>query len=182
MNVASSSQTDTTLAEPDPQRSRFLGYAGIVMLVFVVVAFGAAAIVQPFRLARYAKPEVIVHIGLVPDPPAVATQRLDSPSAEAGRRLSRKCPAAAGPAPERDSPLDRCGGTESRSAVDYLAERYSSVASFGLTSVTRNRLSGLPLWIRPSTMMSVVNQCPLASIFVPLILTVSMGFPSSSSN
>lgn len=65
MKMTSSSQTDTTLVEPDPQRSRFLRNAGIVMLTFVVVAFGAATIVQPFRLARYAKPEVIVHIVLV---------------------------------------------------------------------------------------------------------------------
>lgn len=50
---------------PDPQQSRFLRNAGIVMLVFVIAAFGAAAIVQPFRLARYAKPEVILHIVLV---------------------------------------------------------------------------------------------------------------------
>lgn len=63
--MTSSSQVDTALAERDPQHSRFLRNAGIVMLVFVVVAFGAAAIVQPFRLARYAKPQVIVHIVLV---------------------------------------------------------------------------------------------------------------------
>jgi hypothetical protein len=55
----------TDPVEPDPHRSRFIEYAGIGLLVFVVIAFGAAAIVQPFRLARYAKPEVIVHIVLV---------------------------------------------------------------------------------------------------------------------
>jgi hypothetical protein len=65
MKLTSSSQTDTALAERDPQHSRFLRNTGIVMLVFVVVAFGAAATVQPFRLARYAKPLVIVHIVLV---------------------------------------------------------------------------------------------------------------------
>lgn len=49
----------------DPKQSWFLRNSGIVMLFFVVAAFGAAAIVQPFRLARYAKPEVIVHIVLI---------------------------------------------------------------------------------------------------------------------
>jgi hypothetical protein len=52
MKTAPSSQTNTALAEPGPRRSRFLTNTGIAMLVFVVVAFGAAAIVQPFRLAR----------------------------------------------------------------------------------------------------------------------------------
>jgi hypothetical protein len=61
--MRSVSRTDPV--EPDPRRSRFLLYTGIVIFVFVVIAFGAAAIVQPFRLARYAKPEVIVHIVLV---------------------------------------------------------------------------------------------------------------------
>lgn len=49
----------------DPPQSQFLRNAGIVMFVFVVAAFGAAAIVQPHRLARYAKPGVIVHIVLI---------------------------------------------------------------------------------------------------------------------
>jgi hypothetical protein len=65
MRTTSRAQTDTVLAGRDRQQSRFMRNAGLGMLVFVVVAFGAAAVVQPFRLARYAKPEVLVHIVLV---------------------------------------------------------------------------------------------------------------------
>lgn len=61
MEKKSRSETNVTSAQ---LRSRFLWYAGIVMLVFVVGAFGAAALAQPFRLARYVKPQVIVHIVL----------------------------------------------------------------------------------------------------------------------
>lgn len=57
------SRTDPV--EPDPHRSRLIEYAGIILLVFVILAFGVAAIVQPFRLARYTRPEVIFDIVLV---------------------------------------------------------------------------------------------------------------------
>ncbi|CAN5708675.1 hypothetical protein BH23GEM11_BH23GEM11_10660 [soil metagenome] len=40
-------------------------YAGLAMIAFVVAPFGAAALIQPFRQARYVRPEVILHIGLV---------------------------------------------------------------------------------------------------------------------
>ena len=62
-NMTTVSRADPV--EPAPHRSRLIEYAGIVLLVFVVLAFGVAAIVQPFRLARYTRPEVIVHIVLV---------------------------------------------------------------------------------------------------------------------
>ena len=65
MEGKSPSETDIAITPAAQQRSRFLWYAGMVMLVFVVGAFGAAALAQPFRLARYVKPQVIVHIVLV---------------------------------------------------------------------------------------------------------------------
>lgn len=44
------------------QQSKFLWYTGVVAIIFVIFAFGGAAIVQPFRLERYLKPFVIIHI------------------------------------------------------------------------------------------------------------------------
>lgn len=44
--------------------SKLIFWTGIVILVFVLLAFGIAAVVQPFRLDRYVKPLVIIHIAL----------------------------------------------------------------------------------------------------------------------
>ena len=42
-------------------RSKFFWYAGIFMLVYVVMAFGLAALEQPHRHERYTRIEVILH-------------------------------------------------------------------------------------------------------------------------
>ncbi len=47
------------------KKSKFIWYTGIGVLIFVILAFGSAAIVQPYRIQRYVKPLVIVHISLV---------------------------------------------------------------------------------------------------------------------
>lgn len=44
---------------------RFYWYAGIVCTAYVVLAFGAAAIVQPFRLPRYVTPLTTLHIAVM---------------------------------------------------------------------------------------------------------------------
>jgi hypothetical protein len=46
------------------KQSRFIWYTGIVMFVFVILIFAIVAIVQPFRLERYFKPIVVIHIAL----------------------------------------------------------------------------------------------------------------------
>ncbi|MEM8566399.1 MAG: hypothetical protein AAGF85_08045 [Bacteroidota bacterium] len=46
------------------QKSKFIYYTGIIALIFVVLAFGIAAMVQPHRIERYFKPFVIIHIVL----------------------------------------------------------------------------------------------------------------------
>ncbi|WP_338360175.1 hypothetical protein [Yeosuana marina] len=44
------------------QKSNFIYYTGIIAIIFVVLAFGIAAMVQPHRIERYFKPFVIIHI------------------------------------------------------------------------------------------------------------------------
>ena len=44
------------------QKSKFIYYTGIVAIIFVILAFGIAAMVQPHRIERYFKPFVIIHI------------------------------------------------------------------------------------------------------------------------
>lgn len=44
------------------ERSKFIWRTGLLIIVYVVLAFGLASWVQPFRLDRYAKPLVAVHI------------------------------------------------------------------------------------------------------------------------
>lgn len=44
------------------QKSKFIYYTGISEIVFVVLAFGVAAMVQPHRIERYFKPFVVIHI------------------------------------------------------------------------------------------------------------------------
>lgn len=44
------------------QKSKFIYYTGIIAIIFVVLAFGSAAMVQPHRIERYFKPLVIIHI------------------------------------------------------------------------------------------------------------------------
>ena len=44
------------------KNSKYLYYAGIIAIVFVILAFGVAALVQPHRVERYFKPFVILHI------------------------------------------------------------------------------------------------------------------------
>ncbi len=44
------------------QKSRFLRLTALTMIIYVVLAFGAATWMQPFRLERYVKPLVVVHI------------------------------------------------------------------------------------------------------------------------
>lgn len=65
MEVKRRSRPGITQAETDRQPSRFLWYAGLSMLVFVVAAFGAGAVGQPFRLERYVDPQVVLHIALL---------------------------------------------------------------------------------------------------------------------
>ena len=43
-------------------KSKYIYYTGIIAIVFVILAFGVAAIVQPHRVERYFKPFVILHI------------------------------------------------------------------------------------------------------------------------
>lgn len=43
-------------------KSKFLYYTGLATLLFVVLAFGFVASVQPERIARYYKPFVTIHI------------------------------------------------------------------------------------------------------------------------
>jgi len=57
-------KSDKGSPEYTPRRSRFFWYAGFGMVLFVVLAFGAGAVAQPYRLDRYAKPKVILHIAL----------------------------------------------------------------------------------------------------------------------
>lgn len=44
------------------KNSKYLYYSGIIAIVFVILAFGVAALVQPHRVERYFKPFVILHI------------------------------------------------------------------------------------------------------------------------
>lgn len=44
------------------QKSKFIFYTGIIAIIFVILAFGIAAMVQPHRIERYFKPFVIIHI------------------------------------------------------------------------------------------------------------------------
>ncbi|MGB6036695.1 MAG: hypothetical protein WBG42_10550, partial [Cryomorphaceae bacterium] len=44
------------------QKSKFIYYTGIIAIIFVVLAFGIAAVVQTHRIERYFKPFVIIHI------------------------------------------------------------------------------------------------------------------------
>lgn len=44
------------------QKSKFIYYTGIIAIIFVVLAFGIAAMAQPHRIERYFKPFVIIHI------------------------------------------------------------------------------------------------------------------------
>ena len=44
------------------QKSKFIYYTGLIAIIFVVLAFGIAAMVQPHRIERYFKPFVIIHI------------------------------------------------------------------------------------------------------------------------
>ena len=46
----------------EAERSKFIWLTGLLMIVFVVLAFGLASWAQPFRLHRYVKPLVVVHI------------------------------------------------------------------------------------------------------------------------
>ncbi len=43
-------------------QSKFLYYTGVASILFVILAFGIVAFVQPARLERYYKPYVIIHI------------------------------------------------------------------------------------------------------------------------
>ena len=44
------------------KRSKAMFHLAIGMTIFVVLAFGSAAMVQPFRVERYIKPFVLIHI------------------------------------------------------------------------------------------------------------------------
>lgn len=44
------------------QKSKFIYYTGIMAIIFVILAFGIAAMLQPHRIERYFKPFVIIHI------------------------------------------------------------------------------------------------------------------------
>lgn len=47
------------------KKSRFIYLTGIAILIFAIIAFGSAAIIQPYRVERYIKPKVIIHISLI---------------------------------------------------------------------------------------------------------------------
>ena len=53
---------ESSPVKPNAGRSKFLWYAGIIMLAYVVIAFGFAALEQPHRHERYTRIEVILHI------------------------------------------------------------------------------------------------------------------------
>ena len=43
-------------------QSKLMWILGVVIIAFVILAFGTAAIVQPYRVDRYFKPTVFIHI------------------------------------------------------------------------------------------------------------------------